>query len=196
MEENFIETIRKNIPVLYQERVKKYIAELQVSAYDAAVITEEKNFADFFENTISYTNNHKAAANWMLGPVKSWLNDKNKDITDFPLQPAQIAALISLVDDGKLSFFAASTKILLQLLADPSGDPEKIAIAQNLMQQSDVSDIGPLIDKVLEKFADKVTEYKKGKKGLLALFVGEVMKQSKGKADPKVTSKLLTEKLK
>ena len=82
------------------------------------------------------------------------------------------------------------------MLEDPGKDPEEMATEQNLMQQSDLSAIGPIVDKVLEKFADKVVEYKKGKKGLLALFVGEVMKQSKGKADPKITSEIVLEKLK
>ena len=82
------------------------------------------------------------------------------------------------------------------MLEDPGKDPEEIATQQNLMQQSDLSAIGPIVDKVLEKFADKVVEYKKGKKGLLALFVGEVMKRTKGKADPKITNELLLEKLK
>ena len=82
------------------------------------------------------------------------------------------------------------------MLEDPAKDPEEMATELNLLQQSDLSAIGPIVDKVLEKFADKVVEYKKGKKGLLALFVGEVMKQSKGKADPKITNELLLDKLK
>ena len=97
---------------------------------------------------------------------------------------------------GKVNFSVASAKIFPELINNPAKTPVQIATEQNLIQQSDVSAIGPLIDNVLEKFADKVIEYKKGKKGLLALFVGEVMKQSKGKADPKVTNELLLEKLK
>jgi len=100
------------------------------------------------------------------------------------------------VDSGKLSFSIASTRVFSKLLEDNSQTAEQIAIAHNLLQQSDVSSIEPIIAGVLEKFADKVVEYKKGKKGLLSLFVGEVMKQSKGKADPKVTNDLLLEKLK
>ena len=196
LQDDFIETIRRNIPALQEERIKKYTSALRLSEYDAAVLTEEKAFSDYFENVIQYTDNYKGAANWMLGPVKSWMNENNKEISQFPIQPKQIASLIDLIDSGRISFSAASTKIFSQLINDPSKSPLQIATEENLIQQSDVSILEPVIDQVLIKYADKVKEYKKGKKGLLALFVGEVMRQSKGKADPKITNELLVEKLK
>jgi aspartyl-tRNA(Asn)/glutamyl-tRNA(Gln) amidotransferase subunit B len=207
LSDQFIESIQQSIPALPAQRIDKYIHELHLSAYDAAVLTEERILSDYFEKIISALpsvfNNaeqaglrYKAAANWMLGPVKSWLNENAKEIHEFPLQPAQMVALISLVDSGKLSFSVASSKVFPLLLKEPGKPPLQIAEEQNLLQQSDVSAIGPIADRVLEKFADKVAEYKKGKKGLLSLFVGEVMKQSKGKADPKLANDLLLEKLK
>ncbi len=132
----------------------------------------------------------------MLGPVKSWLNENNKVINDFPLSPQQLASVIELVDSGKISFSLASTKLFSHLLKHPGKDPEDAASELDLFQRSDLSDIGPIIDKVLEKFAGKVLEYKKGKKGLLSLFVGEVMKQTKGKADPKIINERVLQKLK
>jgi aspartyl-tRNA(Asn)/glutamyl-tRNA(Gln) amidotransferase subunit B len=202
--DDFIRSIADTIPVLQEERIKKYTGKWHLSVYDAEVLTEEKAFSEYFEKIIeSFSPSSekeerklKAAANWMLGPVRSWLNEQNKEIGEFPLAPKQVVELIELIDTGKLSFSAASTKIFSQLLSDPSKNPEQIAIEQNLVQQSDVSALEPLIDQVLVKFAGKVSEYKKGKKGLLALFVGEVMKQSKGKADPRITNELLLEKLK
>jgi aspartyl-tRNA(Asn)/glutamyl-tRNA(Gln) amidotransferase subunit B len=196
LQDEFIERIRKSFPALPEQRIKKYIAEFQLSEYDATVLAEEKSFADYFEQIILLTTNYKAAANWMLGPVKSWLNENNKEISEFPVSPAQLASVIKIIDLGKISFTSASTKLFTLLLENPDRDPEEMATEQNLIQQSDVSDIGPIVDGVLEKFADKVIEYKKGKKGLLGLFVGEVMKQSKGKADPKIINELLLEKLK
>ncbi len=203
LEKDFIQGIRKKIPALPEERIAKYIAEWQLSAYDALVITEEKEFADYFENIFPPTQSgkgevmrYKAAANWMLGPVKSWLNENACEINDFPLQPQQLASLISLVDAGKISFSVAASKVFPLLIKQPQQTAEQIATANNLFQSSDLSAIEPIINNVLEKFADKVVEYKKGKKGLLALFVGEVMKQSKGKADPKMTNELIIEKLK
>ena len=119
-----------------------------------------------------------------------------REIGEFPVEPKQLALLVDLVDSGKLSFSIASTKLFSRLVQEPSMDPEQMAAGQNLIQLSDTSVIDPLIDNVLVKYPGKVAEYKKGKKGLLALFVGEVMKQSKGKADPKITNELLLEKLK
>jgi aspartyl-tRNA(Asn)/glutamyl-tRNA(Gln) amidotransferase subunit B len=198
LDDTFIERIRKEIPVLQEERIKKYTTDYQLSAYDAGVLTEDRLFADYFESLIVSDKKirPKAAANWMLGPVKSWLNENNAEIASFPLSPSQLASLIALVESGKLSFSIASAKLFSRLLKEPARDPEQLATEDNLIQQSDASVIEPIIANVLEKYADKVQEYKKGKKGLLALFVGEVMKQSRGKADPKITNDLILEKLK
>ena len=196
LQEELIQSVRNSIPALQAERIKRYTEELMLPVYDATVITEEREMADYFESIIAHTADYKAAANWMMGPVKNWLNENNKAIMEFPLQPAQVAAMIGLVAAGRLSFSIASTRVLQELLKEPGKDPVQIAVDNNWLQQSDLSSIGPLVEEVLEKFADKVAEYKKGKKGLLSLFVGEVMKRSKGKADPKVTNELLLEKLK
>ncbi|MET0392438.1 MAG: Asp-tRNA(Asn)/Glu-tRNA(Gln) amidotransferase subunit GatB [Chitinophagaceae bacterium] len=196
LDDDFIAAIRQTIPVLQEEKIAKYIAEWLLPEYDAQVLTEEKALADYFEAVVLHTSNYKAAANWMLGPVRSWLNESRKEIGNFPLQPATIAGLVQLVDAGKLSFSTASSRLFAYLVQHPEADPEQAAISQNLVQQSDASDIEPLVEEVLRKYADKVAEYKKGKKGVLSLFVGEVMKRSRGKADPKVTNELLLEKLK
>lgn len=196
LKDSFIESVKQTIPALPEERINKYMTEYQLSDYDAGVLTEEKAFADYFENIIKYTSNYKAAANWMLGPVKSWMNDNNAAIDHFPVSQKQIALLIELVHAGRVSFSTASTKIFSQLLNEPSKSPEQIAIENNLIQQSDAGELEPIVDNILNKLEGKVLEYKKGKKGLLALFTGEVMKQTKGKADPKIVNKLLLEKLK
>jgi aspartyl-tRNA(Asn)/glutamyl-tRNA(Gln) amidotransferase subunit B len=195
LQDDFIESIRKTIPVLQQERIRKYIREWGLSAYDATVLTEEKDVADYFESVIQHTVEYKAAANWMLGPVKSWLNESNAAICDFPVSPQKLAALIDLVESGRLSFSIASTKIISGLIQDPADEPLALAEKMNLLQQSDISVIEPVVDAVLNKLAEKVKEYKKGKKGLLALFVGEVMKLSRGKADPVMVNELILKKL-
>ena len=196
LQDEFIEQLRAAIPVLQEERIKKYTTELLLTEYDATVLSEDRALADYFEAIIQHTPNSKAAANWMLGPVKSWMNESGKEITDFPLPAGQLARLIQLVEAGKLSFTMASSKLFPALLESPEKDPETLATEKNMLQQSDASAIGPVVDAVLEKLADKVAEYKKGKKGLLSLFVGEVMKQTKGKADPKLTNEILLERLK
>lgn len=192
---DFIESIRKSIPVLQEERIKKYISDWQLPEYDAQVLTEEKTIADYFEKIVQHTANYKAASNWMLGPVRSWLNENNSEIAEFPLVPGTMAKLLDMVDNGKLSFSAASSRLFTYLLQHPQDDPEKAAVQLNLLQQSDTSELVPIIDEILLKHAEKVNEYRKGKKGVLSLFVGEVMKKSRGKADPKVTNEILLEKL-
>jgi aspartyl-tRNA(Asn)/glutamyl-tRNA(Gln) amidotransferase subunit B len=205
LQEEFIERIRQTIPALPEERIRLYTTEFKLPVYDATVLTEEKAIAVYFEQLAEALFNGegdtektvkaKAAANWMLGPVKTWLNEHGTTISEFPLLPAQLAQVISLVESGKISFSAASSKLFPLLLKENDKTALQLAEAHNLLQESDVSAIGPIIDAVLQKFAAKAEEYKKGKKGLLSLFVGEVMKQSKGKADPKLTNELLLEKL-
>lgn len=196
LSDHFIENIKKDIPPLQQERIGKYINQFQLSEYDATVLTEDKDFADYFEAIAKKTSFFKQSANWMIGPVKSWLNENKKEINVFPLQPIQIALLVEIVESGKVSFSMASTRIFSAMVKQPDKDPLQIAEEQNLLQQSDTTFLQPLVDEVFKKFADKVIEYKKGKKGLIALFVGEVMKRSKGKADPSIVNQLILEKLK
>lgn len=196
LQDEFVERIRKSIPELSEARRKRYVSALQLSEYDALLITEEKAFADYFEQLIEKKPDCKASANWMLGPVKAWLNENNKEINDFPLSPAKLAEVIELTNAGKISFSAASGKLFMHLLQDPEKNAASAVNELNLLQESDVSVILPLVDAVVQKFAGKVVEYKKGKKGLLAFFAGEVMKKSKGKADPKMVNELLLDKLK
>ncbi len=196
LQDDFIETIRQTIPPLQEQRVKKYTSDWQLPAYDANVLTEERDIADFFEEIAASTTHFKAASNWMLGPVKSWLNANNRVIKEFPLSPITITELIDLVDAGQISYTAAAGKLFDHLISNPGKAPRQAAAELNLLQQSDAGSLEPIINEVLEKHADKVKEYKKGKKGLLSLFVGEVMKRSKGKADPRATNEILLEKLK
>jgi len=201
--DEFIDSVKETIPVLQSERIKKYISVHQLSEYDATALTEEKEFADYFEDLMSSNNSNgqnvavkpKSAANWMLGPVKTWLNEENKNINEFPLSSSSLTALIKLVEQDKLSFSAATSKIFPLLIKDPAADPLQESEKLNLIMNSDSDYILPIADAVLLQFESKVTEYKKGKKGLLALFVGEVIKRSKGKADPKVVNEILIQKL-
>jgi len=137
----------------------------------------------------------KSAANWMLGAVKSWLNQENKNMDELPVSPGQLAQLIKLVEEKKLSFSAATSQIFPVQVKDPGADLLEQAAKLGLIIDSNSDYIRPIADAVLLQFEDKVKEYRKGKKGLLALFVGEVIKRSKGKADPKVVNEILNQKL-
>ena len=193
--DELLQEVRSTITALPEERVTRYIQQLQLPEYDARVLTDEKELAEFFDQITEHSTNYKAAANWMLGPVKSWLNETGKPITAFPVQPATMAALIALIDSNQVNFSVASTKIFAALLNEPGRQPLQIAKDLNLLQDSDEGNVAAWIEEVLNKMPDKVAEYKKGKKGLIGLFVGEVKKVSKGKADPKLTNDILLKKL-
>lgn len=193
--DEFLESIRASIPPLPEELVIKYTRELQLPEYDARVIADDKDCAGYFEQLIGHTASYKAAANWLLGPVRSALNDKNIDWKDLPVPPGNLAALIKLVEEGRLSFSIAAERIFPVMMQEPGRQPMDIAVSLNLLQSSDTSEISAWIEQALAGMPDKVSEYKKGKKGLIGLFVGEVKKLSRGKADPKLTNQLLLEKL-
>jgi aspartyl-tRNA(Asn)/glutamyl-tRNA(Gln) amidotransferase subunit B len=193
--EELLQEVRSSIPELPEERVTRYTQQLQLPEYDARVITDEKELAVYFEQIIAHSTNYKAAANWMLGPIKSWLNETGEPITAFPVAPAAIASLIAIIDSNQVNFSVASTKIFGALLKEPGKEPLQIAKDLNLIQDSDEGNVAAWVEEVMNKMPDKVAEFKKGKKGLIGLFVGEVKKVSKGKADPKLTNDILLKKL-
>jgi aspartyl-tRNA(Asn)/glutamyl-tRNA(Gln) amidotransferase subunit B len=191
----FLTGIEATIPALPEHLVSKYITTCKLSRYDAEVLTDDRETSDYFEELISLTTNYKAAANWLLGPVKSYLNENNIPISGFGLKPAVLASLMVLVEDGRVNFSTASSKIFPELASGAATDPVELATSLNLIQTGDESQILEWVKQAMEKMPDKVLEYKKGKKGLLGLFVGEVKKISKGKADPLLTNQLLIQKL-
>ncbi len=193
--DEWLDSIKAQMPSLPRELFSKFVNEYNLPEYDAQVLTDSKEIALYFETLCEETTNYKAASNWMMGPIKSYLNELTLHISQFPLAPRQIAALIKIVEDGKLNFSTASQKIYPELVKTPEKTPLEIAEAMNLIQDSDSDSIIPIVEEVLAAMPEKVNEYKSGKKGLMGLFMGEVMKKSKGKADPKVASELLRSKL-
>ena len=193
--DEMILSVKQTIPALPKELELKYKEVYGLSAYDANVLCEEKSTSDFFESILQHTNNYKAAANWLLGPVRSYLNENNLEINNFPLPAKIIAALIQLIDEGKINFSIASSKIFAALIQQPGKEAFKVVTELNLLQDSNDDTVTLWIDEVLHKMPEKVNEYKKGKKTLIGLFAGEVKKISKGKADMQVVNKILTEKL-
>ena len=190
-----LDNIKNSMPALPETLVEKYTSVLSLSDYDARVICDDKETITYFEALIKETTHYKAAANWITGPVKSYLNEQSLNISAFPVVPAILAEVIALVESGKLSFSVASSKLLHALIDNHSTDPLQTATALNLLQDADAGAVAGWVDQVLAGMPDKVAEYKKGKKGLIGLFMGEVKKISKGKADPKMATQLLTEKL-
>jgi aspartyl-tRNA(Asn)/glutamyl-tRNA(Gln) amidotransferase subunit B len=192
--DEMIQQIAKGMPALPEELFQKFISVYGLNNYDAGVLTESKEIAAFFESVCANTNNYKAAANWTMVNLKGYLNENALDFTDVNISPVTITKLIQLIDSGKVSHSAAQ-KIFPELLADITAEPLAIAEKLNLLQSSNSNELDEWIEKALNKYPEKVAEYKAGKTGLLGLFMGEVMKLSGGKADPKVASEMVRKAL-
>lgn len=193
--EEWLESVKISMPSLPRELHHKFVNEFGLPEYDSTVLTDSKEIALYFEELCSFTNNYKAASNWVMGPVKSYLNELTLHISQFPIKPKTLAELIGIIDEGKVSFSVASQKIYPVLLEEGQKRPLQVAQELNLIQESDESSIRPFVEQVLAENAAKVEEYRSGKKGLMGMFMGQVMKKSQGKADPKVATKILTELL-
>lgn len=194
--EAFIQDIKASLPALPAELLAQYQEQYGLSEYDAVQLCLERETTAFFSLVTAHTTNYKAAANWINGPLRQYMNEHKVGFEELGLRPQQLAGLMQLVEEGKLSFSVAASNVLPVLIQDASKDALGVATQLNLLQVSSSNDLEEWINAALEGMPDKVQEYKKGKKGLIGLFVGEVKKLSKGKADPKMVTTLLQEKLK
>ncbi|HNP17646.1 MAG TPA: Asp-tRNA(Asn)/Glu-tRNA(Gln) amidotransferase subunit GatB [Fulvivirga sp.] len=191
----WLQEIESSMPGLPRELSLKFINEYGLTAYDARVLTDDRETAVYFEEICLHTHNYKAASNWVMGPVKSHLNENGLSIGNFKLSAKRLSELIALIDAGKVSFSVASQHLFPELLISPDKTPLEIAEALNLIQDSDGDKLGEIIDAIVSEFPEKVKQYQRGQKGILSMFMGELMKRSKGKADPKVANELLRSRL-
>jgi aspartyl-tRNA(Asn)/glutamyl-tRNA(Gln) amidotransferase subunit B len=183
-----IDAVKHSMPELPEALFNRFHSELGLSDYDAAVLTDDKSTALYFNRLIQCTSNFKAAANWVNVAIKGYLNENATGIESFPLQPEKIAEIIVVIDRGVVSNSAAVQHLFPAMLQNPAASAGELIEMLNLAQDADTDTIEMLIAEVLAKYPEKVQEYKNGKTGLLGLFVGEVMKSSKGKADPRKTN--------
>jgi len=168
--DEYIANVKAHMPKLPNELKQEYMEQYGLPEYDARIITDDKDLAEYFNRLLAVTKNYKAASNLILNTVKSYLNENGIHITDFKLEPAKIASLIALIDEGKTNFSVASTSIF-PVMAQTGKDPLKVAEELNLLQNSDEGAINELIEQVIAKYPEKVAEYRGGKVGLLGLFV-------------------------
>lgn len=195
MDENQIQTIKAEMPALPRELFLKYSKEFGLSEYDAFLITDNKGIALFYEEVIKFTKNYKSAANWVMGDVKSYLNEFGVEIDEFPIKAEKIAALIKLIDEGKISHSVASQKIFPEMLRHPESFPIDLAESMNLIQNSNEDAILGFINEVIEQHPSEIERYRNGEKQLVGFLMGQLMKISKGKADPKAANELMRKTL-
>lgn len=190
-----ISRIKAEMPELPYDLFKKYVNEYGLSSYDAYNLTDSKEIALFYNELLKFTKNYKAAANLMMGDVKSYLNQNKLEISDFPISVETLADLIALSETGKISSTTSSQKIFPALIENPTVKPIAIAEEMNLIQDSSEDSILTFINEVIKQHPAEVERYKNGEKQLTGFFMGALMRVSKGKADPKAANKLMRETL-
>ena len=193
--EEWLEKVKSEMPALPNELFQKFVTEYGLPEYDAQVLTETKEFAAYFEELCSFNQLKKENSNWLMGPVKSYLNENSFSIEDLTLPSKKLAELIRMVNEKHFSYTVAVQELFPRLVESPNSNILHLAQELNFIQNSDNEFIEGLIDNVIKEFPLKVEEYNNGKKGIVSMFMGEVMKRSSGKANPKAANELLLKKL-
>jgi len=191
IDDAWLHRIQAELPALPQQLYARFTGELGLNDYDASVLIDQKEVAQYFDGLARLTPNAKAAANWVMGPVKSYLNERALPMEDFPLDPAQLVGIIELIDEGKINYSVASKQLFPYLLEHPTANATGAAEALGLLSKTDGDELGALVAQVLAANPAKVAEYRAGKKSLTGMFMGELMKLTGGKADPKQANQLL-----
>ncbi|AOM83919.1 Asp-tRNA(Asn)/Glu-tRNA(Gln) amidotransferase subunit GatB [Salisediminibacterium beveridgei] len=186
--------VRQSIPELPDARQKRYVSELDLPAYDAGVLTQEKAMSDFFEQAIAVGGPPKQLSNWLMGEVNAYLNQNDKEITDVPMTPEALVSMIAMIDKGTISSKIA--KKVFKELIEKGGDPEKIVKDKGLVQISDEGEIRSMVNAALDQNPQSVDDFRNGKDKAIGFLVGQVMKASKGKANPQMVNELLAEEIK
>ncbi|MFI5453309.1 Asp-tRNA(Asn)/Glu-tRNA(Gln) amidotransferase subunit GatB [Pedobacter sp. UC225_61] len=194
--DEWLAEIKSAMPTLPKEIAKQLVAEIGINKTEAIMLGEDADLFSYFNVAKTSVNNQKSLINWLLGPIRALLNDQGISIATYKLEPHQLAEVINLVDNKKISQQNALQQLLPSLVANQDKTVENLATELNLLIVEDDDAINEFIDEILTKYKPQVESYKLGKKGVLGLFVGEVMKLAKGKADAKKISDLIIEKLK
>lgn len=189
-----IEEIKKSIPELPDQKYHRYIQTYNLPSYDAEVLTADKNLANYFEEVIKiFPQNPKLVSNWILNELLGKLNDKGIEIENSPITPSNLAQLISLISDGTISGKIA--KEVFDIAFETGKSPKQIVEEKGLKQISNEDEIRKIVKAVLEKHPAEVEKYKSGNEKILGFLVGQIMKETKGKANPQLVNKILREEL-
>ncbi len=192
IDKKWLDEIRKDIPMLPRERKNKYINEYGLSEYDANIIIKEKEYADYFEKCISLGMDKKQAANWLIVQIIAYLNKYEITLQDFYLTPEYLNQIISELDKGTISSKQAKEIFFKSL--EENKEPKNFISKEN-SQISDINTLNNIIDNIISNNINQVNAYKSGKTNLFDYFVGQVMKETKGKANPTITKEILKDKL-
>lgn len=194
LSEEYIENIRKTLPELPESRKERYLKEYKLSEKDAGIITASKYLSDLFENAIKVCNNPKAVNNWIISDISRILNEKELEPSEIPFNAKELGDLVILIDKGTISS-SIGKKVLEELFENPR-EPEEIIKEKGWIQISDEGAIKEIVLKILEANPQSIADYKAGKDRALGFLVGQAMKETKGKANPKMLNEMFLEELK
>jgi aspartyl-tRNA(Asn)/glutamyl-tRNA(Gln) amidotransferase subunit B len=194
IEEKWVEEIRKSLPELPDEKKERFVRQYQIPEYDAEILTSTKPLSGYYEETVKLFSEPKIVSNWMMGDLLRELKRDEKEIDQCPVTPQHLAKMLSMIQEGTISGKIA--KDVFEEMYRTGERPEKIVRDKGWVQILDQGEIEKAIEKVMEANPKQVEDYRKGKEKIFGFFVGEVMKQTKGKANPKLVNELLKKKLK
>jgi len=190
----WIDSIKVTLPELPDEKRKRFIAQYSLPEHDAELLTDEKAVADWFEKAVEAGGQAKTVSNWMMGDLMRIMNEENKSVEEISLKPEQMAGMLALIDNGTISGKIAKT--VFEEMCRTGKDAAVIVKEKGLVQISDTGEIEKAVDEILAKSPDEVARFRAGDEKLIGFFVGQVMKATKGKANPKLLNELLMKKLK
>ncbi|MFR4286391.1 MAG: Asp-tRNA(Asn)/Glu-tRNA(Gln) amidotransferase subunit GatB [Enterococcus italicus] len=193
IDDEWINEIQASLPEMPQSRRQRYIHEMDLPEYDAMVLTQTKEMSDFFEATIAQGADAKQVSNWLMGEVSAYLNSEKLALADTKLTAENLAGMIQLIADGTISSKIAK-KVFRELITN-GGSAKEVVEAKGLVQLSDPAQLLPMINDILDQNSQSVEDFKNGKDRAVGFLVGQIMKASKGKANPGVVNKLLQEEL-
>lgn len=193
VDEEWKNQIATAMPELPESKFRRFVEQYNLPDYDSEILTQSKNLADYYEKVVSVTNDFKAASNWIMTDVLGYLNENKIEINQFPVNAENLGKLINLISNGTISSKIA--KEVFQIMLETNDDPEKIVKEKNLVQISDEGEIIKIIHNVLEMNKNQIEEFLSGKDKVLGFFVGQIMKETKGKANPQLVNQLLKSEL-
>jgi aspartyl-tRNA(Asn)/glutamyl-tRNA(Gln) amidotransferase subunit B len=194
IDDDWLESIKNTMPELPQQRKHKYMEKYNLPEYDASILTSSKDISDFFDRAIKGTDNIKAISNWMMVELMRFINEKEIEPSDIPIKPDDLSMLINLIDDGEISGKIA--KKVFSIMFDTGKSPEMIVKEEGLEVVSNTDELSAIVQKVIDSNEKSVNDYKAGKGKALGFLMGQIMKETKGAANPQIVNQMLRDRLK
>ncbi|WP_129044580.1 Asp-tRNA(Asn)/Glu-tRNA(Gln) amidotransferase subunit GatB [Companilactobacillus metriopterae] len=191
--DEWIEQIKSELPETADKRRKRYINDLKIPEYDAGLLTDTKEMSDFFDETVKFNANPKLVSNWLMGEVNAYLNENHLELLETKLTPEHLAKMINLISDGTISSKIAK-KVFQETISNGT-EPESWVKEKGMVQESDPAVLTPIITAILDNNEQSIEDFKNGKDRAVGFLIGQIMKETKGQANPKIVNSILMQEL-